>query len=369
MLPRLTREVIYTVISNIGSSASTVTMRAIVHTGSESIELQDRERSSPDPTEVLVQVHTAGLCGSDAHAYLYEEGYEWIKMPRIVGHEYSGTVVEVGKEVTEFKPGDKVIEQPIHGCGECFQCLNGQMNVCQNFTITGMHVDGAWADYTVVDPAHLHAVPDDVPLEHAAITEPTSVVTRAVLTQSTVTPGDNVLVEGPGPIGALTAMVADSIGANVLVSGLDRDEEVRFPILEETGLETVNAQSGDLAGRREKFTDGVDFDVVFDTTGHHSGVETAAEQVRKGGQIVIVGIPGESSDLLLTPIVRGEIDVNTSYGSDWRNFEQALRLMENDSIDPRVLIDTDYDIHEPSRAFEAFLNSQTLKPVFSFADS
>jgi len=343
-------------------------MKAIVQTGPEAVEVQDRPRPTPDDGEVLVRVHTAGLCGSDAHAYRYEGGYEWIQLPRIMGHEYSGEVVEVGADVADFEPGEKVVEEPIHDCGTCFQCKNGQPNVCQNFSITGMHCDGAYTEYTLVDPRHLHRIPDDVDLRDAAITEPTSIATRAVLTRSSVAPGDDVLVEGPGPIGVLTAAVATATGANVLVSGLSKDGLARFPILERMGIETVDVEREDLDDRAAAFTDGVGFDTVFDTTGHESGVEIAVEQVRKGGEVVSVGLPGDPSEVFMTPVVRGEIDLNTSYGSTWTNFEQALRLMENGAIEADRIVDTSYSVEDPTAAFEAFLGSETLKPVFTFDD-
>ncbi|MFA1610847.1 zinc-dependent alcohol dehydrogenase [Halobellus rubicundus] len=343
-------------------------MKAIVQTGPREVEAQQRDRPSIDADEVLVRVHTAGLCGSDAHAYKYDGGYEWIPIPRIMGHEYAGEVVEVGGAVDDFAPGDKIIEEPIHDCGQCFQCKNGQPNVCQNFSITGMHRDGAYAEYVAVAPEHLHRVPEEVPLRHAAITEPTSIATRAVLTQSEATPGDNVLVEGPGPIGVLVAAVADSLGANVVVSGLDQDTAYRLPLLDDLGIETINAQSDDLDARAESFTDGVGFDVVFDSTGHHTGVGTALDHVRKGGQVVMVGIPNGASEVTFTNVVRGEVDVNTSYGSTWTNFEQALRLMERGEIAVDEIVDTSFSVDDPERAFEAFLSSETCKPIFQFAD-
>ncbi|ELZ05965.1 zinc-dependent alcohol dehydrogenase [Natrialba asiatica] len=341
-------------------------MKAIVQTGPRSVETQDRERPEPNADEVLVKVHTAGLCGSDAHAYKYDGGYEWVPIPRIMGHEYAGEVVAVGAAVETFAEGDKIVEEPIHDCGHCLQCKNGQPNVCQNFSITGMHRDGAYAEYVTVDPGHLHVVPEDVPLRHAAITEPTSIATRAVLSRSVTTPGDDVLIEGPGPIGVLVAAVADSLGANVIVSGLDQDAQYRLPLLEELGIETVNVQSEDLDERADEFTDGSGFDVVFDSTGHHTGIGTAVDSARKGGQVVVVGIPNESSEVTLTSVVRGEIEVNTSYGSTWTNFEQALRLMERGEIAIDQILDPSYSADDPAGAFEAFLDSETCKPVFQF---
>jgi len=341
-------------------------MKAIVQTGSREVEVQRRESPEPAASEVLVDVHSAGLCGSDAHAYSYEDGYEWIPIPRIMGHEYAGTVAAVGDDVAGFAVGDHVIEEPIHHCGECFQCRNGQSNVCADFSITGMHTDGAYAEYTTVDAEFVHRVPESVPLRQAALTEPTSIVTRAVLTQSTTTPGDDVLVEGPGPIGVLVAMVADSLGANVLVSGVGRDTSYRLPLVEDLGVPTVNAAADAADDRMDAFTDGRGFDVVFDTTGHHSGLEDAVEHVRKGGEVVVVGLPGEPSEVFVTPVVRGEIRIETSYGSHWRNFEQAIRLMDNGAIDPGAMVDSSFDADDPTAAFEAFLASETCKPVFSF---
>lgn len=341
-------------------------MKAIVQTGEREVEVQERERPTIGDDQVLIEVHSAGLCGSDAHAYMYEEGYKWIPIPRIMGHEYSGTVAEIGDGVSTVSVGDHVVEEPVRSCGECFQCKNGQSNVCQNFSITGMHRDGAYTEYVAVDEAAVHLLPKEIPLTEAAITEPMSVATRAVLSQSSVTPGDNVLVEGPGPIGVLVAAVADSTGANVLVSGLGKDSEYRLPMLEGMGIETIDVQEDSLEDRAEAFTDGVGFDVIFDTTGHQSGVEMAVEQVRKGGEVVVVGLPGGSSDVFMTPVVRGEITIGTSYGAKWRNFEQAIRLIENGTVDVTPIIDTSYSIDDPAEAFEAFLESETCKPVFTF---
>ena len=341
-------------------------MKAIVQTGPEAVEVQERDRPDVGPDEALVRVHSAGLCGSDAHAYKYEGGYEWIPFPRIMGHEYAGEVVEVGEAVTDLAIGQTVVEHPVHTCGHCFQCLNGQANVCQEFSITGMLRDGAWAEYTAVDAEFLHRVPDGVAPADAAITEPTSIATRAVIERSTTAPGDDVLVEGPGPIGVLTAAVADAQGASVLVSGLERDANYRLPLVAELGIETVDASTEDLDTVAADFTEGTGFDVVFDTTGHRSGVEMAAEQVRKGGQIVVVGLPGASSELFMTDLVRAEVDVTTSYASLWPDFERALRLMEAGDIRAEKFVDRSFDIEDPDTAFEAMLGAATCKPVFTF---
>lgn len=341
-------------------------MKAIVQTGPEAVEIQERDRPSVGPNQCLIRVHSAGLCGSDAHAFRYEGGYEWIPFPRIMGHEFAGTVVEVGSAVDDFAVDETVVEHPVHSCGQCFQCRNGQANVCQDFSITGMHRDGAWAEFTAIDAEYLHRVPDGVSPGEAAITEPTSIATRAVIERSETAPGDTVLVEGPGPIGVLTAAVAHAQGATVLVSGLERDAAFRLPLVEDLGIETVDASAEDLDAVAESFTDGIGFDIVFDTTGHRSGVEMAVDQVRKGGQIVVVGLPGEPSELFMTDVVRAEVDVTTSYASLWPDFERALRLMRSGDIDADAFVDRSFDVDDPTSAFEAMLSAETCKPVFTF---
>jgi len=345
-------------------------MKAIVQTAPEprSIAVDERERPTPAANEVLVRVHSAGLCGSDAHAYRFDQGYEWVPTPRIMGHEYAGEVVAVGDRVERVEPGARVVEHPIHHCGTCFQCKNGQANVCRNFEITGMHNDGAYAEYTTVSERFVHEIPDDVSLEHAAITEPTSIAARAVLTRSNVAAGDAVLVEGPGPIGVLTAAIAATVGARVFVSGLARDGAYRLPLAERLGAEPIALDTDDLGTVVDRETRGGGFDVVFDTTGHHTGVEMAAEHVRKGGQVVVVGLPASESDLYMTPLVRGEVDLNASYGSLWPDFERALSLLAGGGIDADAIVDRSYSVDEPESAFEDFLAGKTCKPVFGFRD-
>jgi L-iditol 2-dehydrogenase len=264
-------------------------------------------------------------------------------------------VVEVGEHVSNVAVDDTVVERPIHECGHCFQCLNGQSNVCENFEITGMHTDGAYTEYVTVDERNLVTIPEEVPLEHPAATEPTSIAARAVLDQSVVQPGDRVLVEGPGPIGMLSAVIAHSLGANVVLSGLDRDAEHRLPLGAELGLETVNAQRDDLDEVADAFTDGVGFDVVFDTTGHHPGVEMVAEQIRRGGQRAVrdAARPRRGRPQHLRRLRSPQL-------------QQALELVANDSIDPGALIDTSFSVDDPTAAFEAFLTGETLEPVFGF---
>ncbi|MFC7205309.1 zinc-binding dehydrogenase [Haloferax namakaokahaiae] len=341
-------------------------MRAIVQTGTKSVEVRDIERPEIGPNDVLVDVKYAGVCGSDVHAFLLMDGFEWIQVPRIMGHEYTGHVVETGEEVTRFQPGDAVVEAPIHPCGECHQCEIGEMNVCQNTTITGMHTDGAFTEFTSVHEEHLIKIPNSIPTKHAALTEPLSIAARSVYDRSTVTPGDTAIVQGPGPIGVLTAAVLDSMGVDVVLSGIEKDTKYRLPLVEQLGIDTIIAQEGTLPEFVDSYTDGIGVDTVFDTTGHKVGIENSVDLVRKGGEIVIIGLPGEASELFFSPIVRAELDINAAYGATKMNFKQSLRTLEMGNIDAEKIIDTRYSADNPSTAFNDFRAGKTCKPMFSF---
>jgi L-iditol 2-dehydrogenase len=340
-------------------------MQVIVQTGENEVRIAEREQPEVKPGQALLRVHSAGLCGSDAHAYRMSDGYEWVPMDRIMGHEYAAEVVEVGPEVAEFEPGDAVVEMPVAPCGNCRQCRLGQYNVCQDFSIRGLHRDGAYAEYISVDTSQLVRVPDDVPLETAAIAEPTSIASRTVLERSEISAGDSVLVEGPGPIGILSAAVADAIGADVLVSGIDQDAPHRLPLVSTIGIETIDVSEDDLNERAEAFTDGDGFDAVVDATGHPSGLETAVDHVRKGGEAIVVGIPREPSEVLMTDVVRGEVDLKTSYGSLIRDFERALAMLGDGAIDTDR-ITSEWAVEDAADAFESFLAGDSTKPVFRF---
>lgn len=331
------------------------------------MELVDRERPTPGPEECLVEVDYAGLCGSDAGIYEFESAFERMDLPTVIGHEYSGRVVEAGESVTKFAVGDRVVERPIRGCGECYQCQIGESNVCQNAVITGVDHDGAYEQFIAVPEDALHAVPDSVEQQHAAMVEPTSIGARAVIQNSRVRAGDTVMVEGPGPIGLLTAQIARAQGGEVVVSGVGQDTDYRLPLAEELGFETINVAADDLESRRDELTDGVGYDVVFDTTGHPSGLPSAVDEVRKGGQIVLIGQTGETA-MEYSPLVRAEIDLQCSYASMYEDFQNSLRLIDSGDVDAETFIDDRFSLLDADEAFETFVSGGTCKPVFDVSE-
>jgi L-iditol 2-dehydrogenase len=344
-------------------------MRGLAKTAGEAghVELIDVPDPEPAPDEVLVEVAFAGLCGSDLGIYKFKDAFEFMEFPTVVGHEYAGVVVETGDAVTRHEVGDRVVERPIRACGECYHCETGAHNLCVDAHITGVHHDGAFAERITVPEDAVHPIPDDLSLETASIVEPTSVAFRAVKRCSRVGAGDTVLVEGPGPIGLLTAQIADAQGGDVLVSGVGQDAAVRLPVAEELGLDTIDVTERDLEAVTRERTDGLGFDVVLDSTGHPSGLETAAEVVRKGGQVVVVGLGGPT-ELDYAALLRKEVDVQCSYASDFEDFERSIRMLRAGEVRDGPMVDRGYTLREGDAAFQAALHAEACKIRFDLDD-
>lgn len=331
------------------------------------MELIKRDRPQLEPNEALVEVENAGLCGSDAGIYQFKSEFERMELPTVIGHEYTGHVVETGEQVSKFSTGDRVVERPIRPCHNCYQCEVGQENVCQSPGLTGIDHNGAFEQYIAVPVDSLHPVPDELQSKYAAVVEPTAIATRAVIRHSRVSPGDRVLVQGPGPIGLLTAQVAQAQGGNVIVSGVARDAEYRLPLAEELGFEVVDISKDDLSNRSSTFTSGNGYDVIFDTTGHPSGLTTAANEIRKGGQVVLVGQSGTAS-LDYSSLVRAEVDLQCSYSAVYEDFERALRVILSEDVDAETFIDDRFSLLDADNAFQAFISGKTVKPVFDVSE-
>lgn len=340
-------------------------MRGLAKTksGPENIDLIDIETPEPGTNEVLIEVDYAGLCGSDAGIYEFKPAFERMEFPTVIGHEYTGRIVQTGPNVSRFSVGDRVVERPIRSCGECYQCSIGQPNICENATLTGIDVDGAYAGYVVAPEDSIQIVPHGIDPRHAALAEPTAVGTRAVIENSRVKAGDSVLVAGPGPIGLLTAQVARAQGSEVLVSGIGRDASYRLPLARELGFPVVNVEDEEVGDIRDEVGGGNGFDVVFDATGHPTGLEMAVDVVRKGGQIVLVGQTAETT-ISYTPLTRAEIDIQCTYSANYEDFVRAFTLIDSGDVDQDTLLDERFDLLDAENAFEAFLSGDTCKPVF-----
>ncbi|SER69880.1 zinc-binding dehydrogenase [Psychrobacillus sp. OK032] len=342
-------------------------MKAIVKTEKTygGIEVLELEKPTPKENEVLVNIKNASICGSDVHAYAFSASHNFITTPVIMGHECSGEIVELGKGVSEFKVGDRVVIEITKPCGKCNSCLKGKEHICNDLKVRGMHIDGFYTEYIAVEPKHLHKIPDTLSFEHASMIEPISVLTHAIIDKSEVRAGDLVLITGPGPIGLLAAQVIKSIGATPIVVGTEADEVSRLPVAKQLDLITLNVERYSITEfLKENFNKEV-VTAVIECSGAVQVVQQAIELTEKGGSITLVGMFSKRVELDLSLAIRKEITIYTSYASNWLNFERSINLLDKGliNVDPLTTI---YAIEDAAKAFEDALHKRVIKPIFRF---
>ena len=339
-------------------------MKAFVKTGNQSgaASVEDVQAIRPDPGEVSLRVHSCGICGSDVHAFRSDAGFEWVRPPITLGHEFSGTVESVGPGVTRVSPGDRVVAVAIQGCGRCETCLAGSTQLCPDRVAVGLSRDGGMAEYAVMPEQHLVPVPEGLDLAVAALGEPLSVAVHAVDVRAEIEPGQNVVVSGPGPIGIFCGMLARLRGAEVLLTGVGQDSESRLPAAERVGLRTANVSEKLLEEHlRDSFGDYAP-DVWIESSGSVRALGSALESVRPGGTVGVVGLYAEEMRFSPTDAVRREISLLFSYSCNYADYQTALDLLGTGAIDPDPLL-SKYPLGSAPEAFEAVGQGRTVKAM------
>lgn len=343
-------------------------MKALVKMKREPRATQIIEVKKPEvkDDQVLIKIKAVAVCGSDLHHYMYVSGCENFTVPVILGHEYSGVVEAVGKNVTMYKPGDRVMGESNQYCSTCRNCHEGRTNICTNSKMTGLKIDGAMAEYIAAPEKIVHFIPEKVSFEEAALGQPCAVSLHGVFDQSDVKPGNSVVVFGPGIVGLMAAKAAQIKGASrVFIVGTDADEAVRMPQAKKLGLIPINGQRQNVAEEIEKVTGSKQVDVVLECSGAAVVLKTAISLIRKGGSMTCIGIYQKPFEIFLTDLIRNEIQLHTSYTCLWENYEQALHLTECGQIDLKSLM-TVYPFDKALEAFQDALDKKVTKPVLIF---
>ncbi len=316
----------------------------------------------PGPGEVLLRVAACGICGSDLHAFNSDPGFEWVEPPRIMGHEFSGTVEQVGDGVTGIKTGEVVVAVSIQGCLECPVCRSGDVHLCPHRRIIGLSYNGGLAEWVVVPASYLVKVPAGLDARDAALAEPLSVAVHAVQRRSTIHPGDNVVVSGPGPIGLLCGQLARLAGADVLMLGTAADSARRLPLAGELGMRTADA--ADIEGPddlRAEFG-GRTADVWIEASGAGPALLGALRCVRRGGIVTVVSLFAGPVTFVPTDAVRAELTVNFSYASSFPDYERALELLAAGDVSLDGVIDR-FPLADAGAAFAAAREGRAVKPL------
>lgn len=316
-------------------------MKAALFHAKEDLRIEEVPEPVPGPGQVKLRNAYAGICGSDLHVYYSPEAagldmdhphpVTGATLPQIIGHEFSGTIVELGEGVTSVAVGDRVAVWPIYYCGECPACRRGMYNACQKIGFHGLSSDGGgMAEFTTVDATKLHVLPENVDLRMGALVEPMSVAWHAV-SRSGVESGRTALIAGAGPIGIGVWFALRARGIErVLVSEPSAE---RRAIISALGATVVDPVNEDLAAAVASLTEGEGVDVAFDAAGVGAAISSSLASLVPGGRVVVVAIHERTMDFLPTQLVMAETEIAGALAYLPEDFDAVIDAMSRGLYD------------------------------------
>ena len=338
---------------------------AVVHYALEPHAVELREIPVPDIGEgdVLLQVGGVSVCGSDVHQA--HNTHSWaVNVPVVLGHEFGGTIARLGPGVRGFHEGDRVVsETAAQICGNCLLCRSGRYNLCPSRKGFGYGLDGAMAQWVRVPARCLHNIPDTLPFDLACLAEPHAVAYQTMCVNTTIRPGDLVVVLGPGPIGLLCTRMAALAGASpLIVAGVSADAS-RLETARQLGAtDTVDVQKQNLdeivrASRPEGA------DIVCDATGASQAINEALRIVRPDGAITKVGWSPDNIPIDMNPLVLRNVRLQGSFSHNYPVWERVIHLLDRRLTMPEAIVGMRAPLENWHDAFEAMHDRRVIKSV------
>lgn len=340
----------------------THTMRAAVYEKPGVITVKDVPVPQITDGEVLIKVAYTGICGTDWS--IYTGKYSADKLPLIAGHEFSGTIAEVGKDAVGLSVGDRVTADINMGCGHCFYCRKGQSLLCSEFRQLGIHIDGTFAEYVKVPWKLVHLIPESMSMLEAAFIEPTSCVIHSMKALD-IAVGSSIAILGSG-LGSLHAAIAKQRGAAPIIV-IGRNKE-RLELAKKMGADNVISTEDypDPVARVRELTGGRGADYVIESVGTAETYEQAFDMLRPGGTLAAFGITGDEDVMRINPakLVLSEKKITSScagVGEDWTD---AITLIANKRIDPSPLFSKIMPLDKMEEALHLLQNNRNLVKIF-----
>jgi 2-desacetyl-2-hydroxyethyl bacteriochlorophyllide A dehydrogenase len=340
-------------------------MKAIEVKEPKKIEIVERPMLKMEhEDDVLIKIKAAGICGSDVHIY---HGTSPVAVyPRVLGHEMVGEVIEIGKDVTQLKKGDKVVVEPIISCGECYACKSNRPNACSTLKVRGCHVDGGFQEYFVAPEKSVYKFNDEIPWEYAAMIEPYTIADQ-ITWRADVRKGDYVFIIGAGPIGLTILEMAKLKGGICIISDFN---EKRLNIAKEIGADYIlNPSKCDPLEEVRKITNGMGSNVTIDAVCLPQTFEQAVEITSVAGRVMCLGFTNEVSKIAQLSITLKELDVRGSRHQTFK-FKNVVELFNQNKLSPEKLVSNIIDYKNISEALNLIENKpeEICKIVLKFED-
>ncbi|GAA4227266.1 (R,R)-butanediol dehydrogenase/meso-butanediol dehydrogenase/diacetyl reductase [Sagittula marina] len=299
--------------------------------------------------QVLLKICRCGICGSDLH--MTEDPTFGLKGGEVIGHEFSGEVIDVGSGVTHLKPGDQVSAAPLRGCGSCTSCKRGEPAWCSDFTLIG----GGYAEFAALDELQCRKLPWGISAIDGALAEPLSVALHGIL-RAGMTPGARVLIVGAGAIGLAVAYWARRMGAaHVVVADLHDHQRDRAMDL---GATDFVLSGEDMARRVTESCGGDAPEIVFECVGKPGLIDHCVDLVAPRGKVLVLGLCTAPDHMNSFRAISKEVEIVMSVFFTMPEFEMAIRALDGGKYTPHHLISDDINLIAMPDAFEA-LRSRT----------
>lgn len=323
-----------------------------------SVEVRQIPRATITDGQVLLEVQAVGVCGSDLHMWMAQQSWA-VNYPVVLGHEFCGVIAELGRGVTGWKVGDRVVSETSAVIDEHSPLTRqGLYNLDPGRRGYGALVDGAMRRFVPVPARILHRMPAGMTFEQAALTEPCCVAYNAVVNNGRVRPGDRIVVLGPGPIGILSAAVARLCGATVAIVGLEADR-ARLEVARAYGCEPVVGSAEAWA----KQGDGYGVDGVVDATGVSAALSAALDLVRPAGWISKVGWGPQPLNFSLDKLVQKNVTLQGSFSHNWPIWERVIRLIAEGTLNVGPITGGVWPLADWHGAFEEMHSGRIVKAI------
>ena len=336
-------------------------MKASYFLGKGSFEVRQAPELHPGPGEVVIKNMVCGVCGTDVHIFHGEPGSADVNPPVVLGHEYSGEVVEVGEGVTALKPGDHVTVDPNIYCGECVYCRNGKKQLCETMQAVGVTRDGGFGEYSLVPAAQAFKLGDSVPYEAGAMAEPVACCLHGI-DLAGIKAGDRVCIVGGGAIGLIMLQLAKLSGASSLV--LSEPNEKRRQVALSLGADAAVDPTAPDAQSAYAAALGDGADVVIECVGNNAAVKSAFQLAKKGATIVLFSVPKVDAtfDLPLFDVYKKELTIRGSFVNP-DTHERAVRLINSGKLDFTSIITHRFNLDQLPEAIAMQMSSESIKVV------
>jgi threonine 3-dehydrogenase len=342
-------------------------VKALVKTGPRpGLELIEVPVPVVGPGDVLVKVTAAGICGTDLHIEAWNPwAARTLRPPLTIGHEFSGTVVEVGSGVTDVAVGDLVSGEGHLVCGRCRNCRAGRRHLCINTRAIGVHVDGAFAEYVVLPSTNAWVHRDPISADVAAIFDPFGNAVHTALTFPML--GEDVLVTGAGPIGIMAAMVSRRAGArHVVITDLS-DE--RLALASKLGVTlAVNITRSSVADAQRELGMREGFDVGLEMSGSPAALRDMIGQMTHGGRIAMLGLPAAEISIDFSTVVLNMLTIKGIYGREMFETWYEMSVLVQGGLDISGVITDRFHFADFGQAFATARSGHCGKVIMTWEE-